>query len=257
MDHARHRMLHLIFLNTTTTTGNERTVSIFGGQSPRAMIVPRIRLHIQCPLARIRLLHCTHLAQDLPGYRHPAFRVATSEVLCETLALKQREATHESVALRATETRSVAVAAATDWLLDKRGRTDRRTAHSRLTALRATRPLQGGEVIYELMAGLARSERSASAWSLQIGIDRHLDLSQSTLRHINHACEPNVRLQGLTLRARSDIQVGDELTLDYNSSELDLGGASFGCACANSSCALDGAPSITAAIISRLARRLK
>ncbi len=78
-------------------------------------------------------------------------------------------------------------------------------------------------------------------YTVQVGEREHVDAearadgSHPIWRFLNHACEPNTRLVGRTLVARSDIEVGDEVTFDYDTTEWDMA-APFPCRCGAASC---------------------
>lgn len=78
-------------------------------------------------------------------------------------------------------------------------------------------------------------------YTVQIGERQHVDAEAGAdgrhpiWRFLNHACAPNTRLVGRTLLARSDIQVGDEVTFDYDTTEWDMA-APFACHCGAASC---------------------
>lgn len=78
-------------------------------------------------------------------------------------------------------------------------------------------------------------------FTVQVGEREHVDAEAGTdgshpiWRFLNHACEPNTRLVGRTLFARSDIEVGDEVTFDYDTTEWDMA-APFPCRCGAASC---------------------
>jgi len=85
-----------------------------------------------------------------------------------------------------------------------------------------------------------------SRWSMQVDTHRHIsvrdDLALAELlerypwRFTNHACEPNTRLMGTTLVAVRPIAAGEEITFNYNTTELDLA-EPFACRCGHSLCA--------------------
>ena len=51
----------------------------------------------------------------------------------------------------------------------------------------------------------------------------------------NHSCAPNIGVRGqIVLQARRDIQAGEELTFDYETTDLDPGG--FCCECRSPQC---------------------
>ena len=81
---------------------------------------------------------------------------------------------------------------------------------------------------------------------MQIDAGTHVDLFHHVLRFMQHACEPSVAMRGGSLWALQDLGRGEELTLDYNASELRLQGeeglqgkgpgAIFKCTCGSTTC---------------------
>ena len=69
-------------------------------------------------------------------------------------------------------------------------------------ALRATRPLAAGEVLHSWSGSAAAAP---SHWTLQLDAVSHIDLECHVLRHINHACEPNVWMRGLDFVVRKTL----------------------------------------------------
>jgi hypothetical protein len=100
----------------------------------------------------------------------------------------------------------------------------------------ATRPFEAGECIVELEGVLtARPSR----YTVQLAEDLHLapppgldpaDTTRAAWRFLNHACEPNARLDGRQLMAWRPIAAGEEITFDYETTELDMA-EPFACAC--------------------------
>ena len=145
-----------------------------------------------------RALHASRRVADNPGHQHPAFQLA-----------------------RATTLNSA---------IDKVGRID--APNSKM--LLATRALRAGDSVHRFLA-CGGSETEASQWTLQVDARRHLSLAHHVFRHICHACEPNVRMRGVSFEAHRDIARGEELTLDLNASELKLINA-FRCKCGAAAC---------------------
>ncbi len=102
-------------------------------------------------------------------------------------------------------------------------------------ALRAARSLRAGDTLHRFHSSVVLVPE-ASHWTLQVGPTEHIDLTHHILRNINHACEPNVRLNGLEFEALRDIAKNEELFLDYNCSEYELQGGTFPCACGAPEC---------------------
>ena len=84
-----------------------------------------------------------------------------------------------------------------------------------------------------------------SRYSIQIGIDQHVEQPSATTRDqerlrypwrfLNHACAPNASLHGRDLRALRAIDEGEEITFDYLTTEFEMA-TPFRCACGASSC---------------------
>lgn len=62
--------------------------------------------------------------------------------------------------------------------------------------------------------------------TLQVGLNRHLDLSSSgcDLRFLNHSYSPNAVVRGLNLYALNPITVGEEILINYNATEWQISG---------------------------------
>jgi hypothetical protein len=90
-----------------------------------------------------------------------------------------------------------------------------------------------GEVICEIPT--AKVIDTANRYTVQIGRDRHTEVGK--LSALNHSCDPNVILDTENLRmiARRDIEVGEELSFFYPSTEWEMD-APFICLCGASNC---------------------
>ena len=75
----------------------------------------------------------------------------------------------------------------------------------------------------------------ANRYTVQIGLDRHTEVGK--LSALNHSCDPNVLLdtEHLKMVARRDIEVGEELSFFYPSTEWEMD-APFICLCGSSNC---------------------
>ena len=73
--------------------------------------------------------------------------------------------------------------------------------------------------------------------TVQIGIEKHITLSPEFLQYCNHSCNPNVFFDttNYELIALKNIEIGEELTFFYPSSEWDMT-QSFACTCNNKNC---------------------
>ena len=74
-------------------------------------------------------------------------------------------------------------------------------------------------------------------YSIQIGRNLHLGKSGDFDDFINHSCRPNsfIRFPELTLEALYDIGPGEELTINYCASELEMQ-EPFECGCGMANC---------------------
>ncbi len=79
-----------------------------------------------------------------------------------------------------------------------------------------------------------------SVYSVQITETTHIDLDDPSMvdshperylwRFLNHHCKPNSYLRGRTLVAIKQINIGDEVTFNYNANEYDMA-SPFQCWC--------------------------
>ena len=78
--------------------------------------------------------------------------------------------------------------------------------------------------------------------SLQIDKDKFLESTAKFDDFLNHSCEPNCYIdsQNLNLVALREIQIGEELSFNYNTAEYDLinmvENCSFKCTCGSKNC---------------------
>ena len=72
---------------------------------------------------------------------------------------------------------------------------------------------------------------------MQTGLNEHITLQPDFLQYCNHSCEPNVFFDTtkFELVALKNINVGDELTFFYPSSEWNMD-QPFACTCGNKNC---------------------
>lgn len=106
----------------------------------------------------------------------------------------------------------------------------------------ATAPIESGA---EVMRIEGRLTSRPSRTSVQIGDDLHVDVPEGldlervldthAWRFMNHACDPTVRLAGRAIVALRRIAAGEEITFDYNTTELDMS-TPFVCACGAPAC---------------------
>jgi len=91
----------------------------------------------------------------------------------------------------------------------------------------ATKILQNNQIVHTLFG---KTRITPSQTSIEIGKDNHIE--DSIGRYINHSFNPSTRISGLTNREHTlqcgfivslrTIQVGDEITFNYNESESKL-----------------------------------
>ncbi len=103
----------------------------------------------------------------------------------------------------------------------------------------AARPIAAGRVILrlsgpELTLAEVRRKGAAAANSLQIGVNRYLDL-ESPGRLVNHSCRHNAYVQAdVFLTAARDIPPDEEIRFDYSTTIGD--GWTMPCACGQPEC---------------------
>jgi hypothetical protein len=90
-----------------------------------------------------------------------------------------------------------------------------------------------GEIICDIPT--EKLSDKANRYTVQIGQDRHTEVGK--LSALNHSCDPNVILDTENLRmvACRDIEVGEELSFFYPSTEWEMD-APFICLCGASNC---------------------
>ena len=106
----------------------------------------------------------------------------------------------------------------------------------------ATVPFAAGDVLFSV-EGMTTDR--PSRYSVQIDDRRHIDvepgtpLDQLPARHpwrfVNHSCDPSAVLVGTEFRALRAIAVGEGVTFNYNTTELDMA-APFRCQCGAEAC---------------------
>ena len=105
----------------------------------------------------------------------------------------------------------------------------------------ARRRIRKGKIVFKFVGELvSRKEVKNHNAALQLDEDVFLESDGTVDESLNHSCNPNcyVNFKELSLVALQDIQSGQELTFDYNTSEYDLveQGCSFGCFCGTPDC---------------------
>jgi hypothetical protein len=106
----------------------------------------------------------------------------------------------------------------------------------------AIRPIQEGERLFRMEGD--RVSRP-SRYSVQIGEELHMDLgpgysSEEMLdryfwRFMNHGCDPNMLIAGEDVLALHDIEPGETLTFNYNTTEWNMA-EPFRCRCGSPQC---------------------
>ncbi len=115
----------------------------------------------------------------------------------------------------------------------------RATLEYRLVAIR---PLVAGGRLFRIEGELSSRP---SRYSVQIGENQHIDLGighsfeeildRYYWRFMNHSCEPNAVIRGREVLARRDIEVWEDITFNYNTTEYDMA-EPFECRCGSPIC---------------------
>ncbi|MEZ6194582.1 MAG: SET domain-containing protein [Planctomycetota bacterium] len=105
-----------------------------------------------------------------------------------------------------------------------------------------TRPFAEGEVVLRLEG---REVRRPTRYTIQIDRDLHLEsepgegfeaaLDRRPWRFLNHSCRPVTRLVGRDLVALRPLAAWEQVTFDYNTTEVTLA-APFACRCGAEDC---------------------
>ena len=106
----------------------------------------------------------------------------------------------------------------------------------------AIAPIAVGTVLFAITG---RETPTPTRYSLQVGATLHLDqdcarsedevVQRYFWRYMNHHCQPTVDIHNRAVRARRTIQVGEAITFDYNTTELDMA-EPFACHCGSPEC---------------------
>jgi hypothetical protein len=101
--------------------------------------------------------------------------------------------------------------------------------------IRAVKPIRAGEVIFYLSGEILDHP---TKYTIQLDEHRHVVTANGLWKSMNHACEPNVRIDVNTreMIAIHDLRPGDELTFNYNTTEWDMA-SPFACGCGAPTCA--------------------
>lgn len=97
----------------------------------------------------------------------------------------------------------------------------------------AKQKLQKGEFI-----GFFEGEpvKNRTKMSLQFAQDFHIEPSVNTIfRRLNHSCDANAYFRGRNLYAWTNIHIDEQITIDYNCTELELD-SEFECNCGSTGC---------------------
>jgi hypothetical protein len=99
--------------------------------------------------------------------------------------------------------------------------------------LRTDRPFRRGDVVCRIPSTALRDRPSRH--TVQTGPDTHIEVG--ILSTLNHACDPNVRLDtdAMVVVAERDIPAGEELTYFYPSTEWEMA-EPFVCRCGGPAC---------------------
>ncbi len=101
--------------------------------------------------------------------------------------------------------------------------------------------IKKGEVVFHFNGKIDDDEHT-NPESLQIDENKFLESTLKFDDFLNHSCEPNCYIdwQDLNLVALKDIQIGKELSFNYNTAEYDLinmvKNCSFKCNCGSKKC---------------------
>lgn len=91
----------------------------------------------------------------------------------------------------------------------------------------ALRNFKKGQIVFIIKGNMVRWEVHNEAESLYgpdwIGISKTKWINPDGFaRYLNHSCNPNCGIKGkVTVRALKDIKEGDEITIDYSTTEID------------------------------------
>lgn len=105
----------------------------------------------------------------------------------------------------------------------------------------AGEPIAAGTLLFTLTGVLTRTP---TRYSLQVEENLHLDREPHALEvlldehywcFMNHHCEPTVVVRGQDVYALRALQVGDEITFNYNTTEYAMAEA-FACRCGSPHC---------------------
>ena len=73
-------------------------------------------------------------------------------------------------------------------------------------------------------------------YAIQVDYDRYVVPRRNSVGwYINHSCDPNCVMSGLSIVAERDVKSGEELTFDY-STDVDWAGFRMACSCGSCRC---------------------
>lgn len=107
----------------------------------------------------------------------------------------------------------------------------------------ATRPIAAGQRVFVIEG---HETSTPTRYSVQVGKDVHLDqdgvrdmnqvVRRFFWRYMDHDCDPTTLVRGRAVIARRDIEPGEGITFNYNTTEYDLA-EPFRCRCESALCA--------------------
>lgn len=117
-------------------------------------------------------------------------------------------------------------------------------------SLHSTKHFKANDVLTQFSAKAILSK--PSYLTVQVGINEHITLQPEYLQYTNHSCNPNVFFdtENYNLIALKDIEIGDELTFFYPSTEWNMD-QPFVCMCGSKNCLhnIRGASHLTAEVL--------
>lgn len=128
----------------------------------------------------------------------------------------------------------------------------------------AIRPIASGTRLFTITG---RESGTPTRYSVQVTATLHLDqdcardehdvVQRYFWRYLDHDCDPSAVIREREVIAIRDIEVGDGVTFDYNTTEYDMA-SPFQCHCSSAHCVgvVRGARHLTAAQRKRVARWL-
>jgi len=101
--------------------------------------------------------------------------------------------------------------------------------------IRAVKPIAAGEVVFFLSGEIVDAP---TKYTIQLDATRHVLTKTAIWKAVNHACEPNIRIdvENRHMVAIRDIAPGEELFFNYNTTEWDMA-SPFPCGCGSPNCA--------------------